>query len=85
MTNKDNILVNPKNFDFIIVDLFAVSDSDIEANMDYYQHYAKAAKTIIWLVQSDDDELKEWCTRLNESSHFIEIGNEVSVELAEVI
>jgi len=64
-THKDSVLLNPKDFDIIVVDVFGIADDDIEENVDYYSFYIKEHNNVIWLVQEDEDDLVEWCKKLN--------------------
>ena len=72
------------DFDTIIINVFGISDEDIEANIDYYKHYAKGTHPVIWIVQDDEDQLNQWAESLNKNSHFIAVGDEVDVEVNEI-
>lgn len=81
-TNKDEPSMDTDNFDFIIIDLFGIADEDIDDNEEYYLHYGP--KSLVWLIQEEEEELQEWIKDINPDAHFVEIGDEVEVEMDEL-
>lgn len=83
-THKDSILLNPQDFDIIIIDLFGVADEDVEANLDLYRHYGKGSHPVVWLIQEEDTDMTRWIKLLNSHSHLIEVKDETDVEVADI-
>lgn len=81
-TNKDESLLNPDEYDVIIINLFGIADEDIDDNEEYYKNYGPHG--LVWLIQEEEEDLQEWIKDINPTAHFVEIGDEVEVEMNEL-